>query len=357
MPPPEVWGPAVWTLFHTLAEKINVNAYPVVFPSLFNMIIKICKFLPCPECSSDASIFLAKVKASDLKTKESLKYMLCIFHNTVNAKKRKPIFHYSNIGVYGKYNLIRVINNFISQYQTKGNMKLLTESFQRQFIIKDFKNWFQKTIKAFSGPVSVPTPLPQVIAEEPVTSQEPITEESVLVEPVTNVEEQEITVSNVVEPAIEDSISEPIEEPITCEEPIEESVTCEMPIANEEPIADIEEPIEVQEQEIMVSNIEEPAIEDSMSEPIEEPITSVEEPLEVQEQEIMVSNIEEPAIEDSISDPIEEPITSVEEPITNEEEQLSIEEDISEVNDAILDTNIETIQVSKKKNKKNKNKK
>jgi hypothetical protein len=41
MPPPEVWGPAVWTLFHTLAEKINVNAYPAVFPSLFNMIIKI----------------------------------------------------------------------------------------------------------------------------------------------------------------------------------------------------------------------------------------------------------------------------------------------------------------------------
>jgi hypothetical protein len=291
MPPPEVWGPAVWTLFHTLAEKINVNAYPVVFPSLFNMIIKISKFLPCPECSSDASIFLAKVKASDLKTKDSLKAMLCVFHNTVNAKKRKPIFNYSNIGVYRKYNLIRVINNFISQYQTKGNMKLLTESFQRQFIIKDFKNWFQKTIKAFYGPVSVPTPLPVAIVEEP----------------------------------IEESVIEPVEEPA------------------------IEEP---------VSNIEEPAIEDSISDPISEPITSVEEPIEVQEQEVMVSNIEEPAIEDSISEPLEEPVSDpLEEPVSNEEEQLSIEEDISDVNDVILDTNIETIQVSKKKNKKNKNKK
>jgi len=294
MPPPEVWGPAVWTLFHTLAEKINVNAYPAVFPSLFNTIIKISKYLPCPECASDASNFLAKVKASELQTKESLKALLCVFHNTVNAKKRKPIFHYSNIGVYGKYNLIRVINNFISQYQTKGNMKLLTESFQRQFIIKDFKNWFQKTIKAFYGPVSVPTPLPTAIVEEPI-------EESVI-EPVSNIEE----------PAIEEP----------------------------------------------VSNIEEPAIEDSISDPLEEPVTSVEEPIEVQEQEIMVSNIVEPAIEDSISDPLEEPVSDpLEEPITNEEEQLSIEEDISDVNDVILDTNIETIQVSKKKNKKNKNKK
>ena len=23
MPPPEVWGPAVWNLFHTLCEQLN----------------------------------------------------------------------------------------------------------------------------------------------------------------------------------------------------------------------------------------------------------------------------------------------------------------------------------------------
>jgi hypothetical protein len=326
MPPPEVWGPAVWTLFHTLAEKINVNAYPAVFPSLFNMIIKISKFLPCPECSNDASIFLAKVKVSELKTKESLKAMLCIFHNTVNAKKRKPIFSYSNIGVYGKYNLIRVINNFISQYQTKGNMKLLTESFQRQFIIKDFKNWFLKTIKAFYGPVSIPTPLPDAIVEEavsePVTSvEEPVTS---LEEPI-EVQEQEIPVSNIEEPAIEDSISEPVEESVS----------------------NMEEPIEVQQQEIHVSNIKEPIEVQEQ----EIPVSNIEEPIEVQEQEIPVSNIEEPTIEDSISEPVEEPIIS-----SSSEEQASVEEDISEINDVILDTNIETTQVSKKKNKKNKNK-
>ena len=198
MPPPEVWGPAVWTLFHTLAEKINVNAYPVVFPSLFNMIVKISKYLPCPECSNDASIFLAKVRVSDLKTKDSLKALLCVFHNTVNAKKRKPIFHYSNIGIYGKYNLIKVINNFISHYQTKGNMKLLTESFQRQFVVNDFKNWFQSVIKAFCGPVSVPTPLSEANNEEELVTSVKEEKENIFEEFVSNVEKPVLeTVKNV----------------------------------------------------------------------------------------------------------------------------------------------------------------
>jgi hypothetical protein len=352
MPPPEVWGPAVWTLFHTLAEKINVNAYPVVFPSLFNMIVKICRYLPCPECSSDASKFLAKVKVSDLKSKESLKAMLCVFHNTVNAKKRKPIFHYSNIGIYGKYNLIWVINNFISKYQTKGNMKLLTESFQRQFVINNFKVWFQRFYKAFAEvPAVVEEPVTHV--EEPVTHveehvthveehvthveehvthveehvthvEEPIDkpqeEESFSVtieEPAIHIEEEpidqpqeEVTISNIEEPAIEDSLSDPIEEPV-----LEESLTA---------------PIEKQE-EVAISNIEELAIEDSLSDPIEE-----------QQEEVAISNIEEPAIEDSLSDPIEEPVTLVEEEVTLEEP---------------LDSAYTSVNKKSKKNKNKKNKK
>ena len=45
MSPPEVWGPAVWTLFHTLIEKMNPNAYPYVIGSMFTMFTRICKFL------------------------------------------------------------------------------------------------------------------------------------------------------------------------------------------------------------------------------------------------------------------------------------------------------------------------
>jgi hypothetical protein len=161
MSPPEVWGPAVWTLFHTLAEKVREDVYPIVLPNLFNIIVRICKFLPCPECSNDASNFLAKVKISDMKNKTQFKNQFYLFHNWVNAKKRKPLFNYNNLSNYSRYNLINVVNNFVSRYQTKGNMKLLTESFQRQFIIKDFKSFITGSIKAFIPPINVPKPLPQ----------------------------------------------------------------------------------------------------------------------------------------------------------------------------------------------------
>jgi len=343
MPPPEVWGPAVWLLFHTLAEKINVNAYPVVFPSLFNMIIQISKNLPCPECASDASNFLARVKVSDLKSKENLKGMLYVFHNMVNAKKRKPIFHYSNIGFYGKYNLIKVINNFISQYQTKGNMKLLTESFQRQFVINNFKVWFQKFYKAFVQPISVPAVVEETPKDEPL---------------------EELTISNVEECVLEDSLSEPIEEERVLEEPLEElkiSNVEEEPVlqdeSHSEPIEEDmkhveEEPVlEEPQEEVTILNIEEPVLEDSLSEPIEEDVKHVEEDmkhveeervLEEPQEQVTISNIEEPVLEDSLSEPIEEAVARL--------------EDYEESPDSSTHEESSTSKKSKK-SKKNKNKK
>lgn len=152
MSPPEVWGPAIWNLFHTLIERVNENAYPKVSKPLFNIIVRICKFLPCPECSNDASLFLSKLNIMNIKTKQELKNTFYLFHNYVNAKKRKPLFNYANMNIYKKYKLLQVINNFILAYNTKGNMKLLAESFQRQLIIKDFKSWFSSFFWAFITP-------------------------------------------------------------------------------------------------------------------------------------------------------------------------------------------------------------
>ena len=136
MSPPEVWGPAVWRFFHSMCEKINDEAI-ILFPQMFKIFVRICKYLPCPDCSMSSSKFLAKIKISDLKNKSQLKNTIYLFHNWVNVKKRKPLFNYAHIEIYKNYNLINVINNFIINYQTKGNMKLLTESFQRQIIIRD----------------------------------------------------------------------------------------------------------------------------------------------------------------------------------------------------------------------------
>jgi hypothetical protein len=150
MSPPEVWGPPIWTLFHVLAEKINEHAYPFFMSQLFQVIKMICSALPCPECTQDATIFLSKIKLQDLKTKNDFKNMIYIFHNHVNVKKRKHLYNYSNLEIYKKYNIIHVFNRFISVYHTRGNMNLLAESFRRQLIVKNVKNWFSNNIRIFA---------------------------------------------------------------------------------------------------------------------------------------------------------------------------------------------------------------
>jgi len=144
MSPPEVWGPPTWIFFHTLIEKLNTKSYPFFANQIFSIIYRICKNLPCPTCSKDSTFFLSKIKLKDYKTKEEFKNLFYLFHNWVNNKKKKPLFNYAYIDQYSKLNLGIVLNNFISVYNTKGNMKLLTDSFQRIFIIKDLLIWLKK---------------------------------------------------------------------------------------------------------------------------------------------------------------------------------------------------------------------
>ena len=154
MSPPEIWGPPVWTFFHTLAEKINEDYFHTIKFSLFFIIKRICNFLPCPECSQHASRFLARINVQAIKDKNQFKQMLHLFHNTVNKRKRKPLFAFENTNKYKNYNLGATFNNFIKVYHTKGNMNLLAESFQRSLLIKDLKKWIM-TNHAFFKPSKI----------------------------------------------------------------------------------------------------------------------------------------------------------------------------------------------------------
>jgi len=248
MSPPEVWGPAVWTLFHTLTEKVNEHAYPFIKHQLFGQIRRICGFLPCPECSADATNFLVKININDLKTKVDFRNTFYLFHNMVNAKKRKPLFNYSNISSYNSYNIVHVVNNFISKYNTKGNMKLIAESFQRKIVLGEFKSWFIKTILAFTPPQNVPSPISlvtneslsqEVVVEEPIVVEEVVTEEPIVTEEVLTEEvitEEPIVVEEVVaeEPIVEEVVTE---EPLVVEVVVEEVVT-EEPIVVEEVVTE-----------------------------------------------------------------------------------------------------------------------
>lgn len=149
MPAPTIWGPPTWTLLHTLVEKIHDEDFNKLMPQMFGLIKRVCAYLPCPDCSQHATHFLAKLKPDQISTKLDLKNTLYLFHNMVNARKKKSLFNYANINVYQNFNIINVFNNFVSVYNTKGNMKLLTESFQRALIIKDLKRWLVANHNSF----------------------------------------------------------------------------------------------------------------------------------------------------------------------------------------------------------------
>lgn len=159
MSPPEIWGPPIWAFFHTLAEKVNEDYFLNIKNSMFFIIKRICKFLPCPDCSQHASIFLAKIDINKIKNKLDFKNMLYVFHNTVNKRKKKLLFSYVKLDTYKNYNIGLVFNHFMSVYHTNGNMNLIAESFQRKLLIKDLKDWLIKNhhfFKSNKKPIQIP---------------------------------------------------------------------------------------------------------------------------------------------------------------------------------------------------------
>ena len=276
MPAPEIWGPAVWNLFHTLIEQLNENAFQIIAPQMYEQFVRICKFLPCPDCASDATNFLAKVNfKNNIKSKVEFRNTFYLFHNWVNARKRKPLFNYGNIAIYSKYNIIVVINKFLSVYHTKGNMKMLNESFKRSLIVSTFRSWFTAVIGAFMPAPSNPTPT--LVVEESPTESPTITEENAAIleeskenvvieehiveEPVIQEEVKEPIIQEVKEPVIQEEVKEPViqeevkepvieeevkeepviqeevkEEPVIQEEVVEEVLTLEKPIDEEDEI-------------------------------------------------------------------------------------------------------------------------
>jgi hypothetical protein len=149
MPSPEIWGPPTWIFFHTLVAKVNEKHYPKLKQTMFNVISLISRNLPCPTCAREASFFISKINPDKLETKQDFINLIYLFHNWVNKKKKKPLFDSTNLNNYNNFNIYSTFNNFARVYHTKGNMQLLTESFQRNIALKELKSWIRVYGKAF----------------------------------------------------------------------------------------------------------------------------------------------------------------------------------------------------------------
>ena len=148
---PSHWGPPIWALFHTMAEKVKEESFQLIGPQLFNLIKQICQNLPCPDCANHATAFLNKVNVKTIQTKTNFKMMLCVFHNSVNKRKDKPVFNLIDLEKYAGYRLPEVFQIFAQTYNKKlGNLKLMSESMARTRTLMYISDWFKQNHTHFN---------------------------------------------------------------------------------------------------------------------------------------------------------------------------------------------------------------
>lgn len=147
---PSYWGPSTWIFMHTLAAKIKEESFPFVGPKLIMVLIQICNNLPCPDCAQHAKQFWIKVKTSNIKNKTDLINLLFVFHNMVNKRKQIPLFKYENLQYYETRNVIETYNTFARNFNTKGNMNLINESFHRNRMLASLRTWLMGNLNHFN---------------------------------------------------------------------------------------------------------------------------------------------------------------------------------------------------------------
>ena len=110
----EFWGPSIWYVFHTLAEKLKPDCDDEVQTILYHF-KQVCDNLPCPSCTAHAIETLHNAKLDKIKTRNNLKLFFSEFHNMVNKRLNKPTFSMDECDkLYSRANTIKIVNNFIA---------------------------------------------------------------------------------------------------------------------------------------------------------------------------------------------------------------------------------------------------
>lgn len=150
---PGIWGNHIWTLFHTLAEKISPESFLIVGNDLIDIVIKICGNLPCPTCSEHALYYISKNKFNTtyITSKEQFRLALFNFHNYVNNEKRYQQFSIDELsGRYANLNTISVIQNFMTVFKDKHfSINMISNDFHRNRIVTQLTQWFKENIRLF----------------------------------------------------------------------------------------------------------------------------------------------------------------------------------------------------------------
>jgi len=138
-----IWAKPTWDFFHSFAAKISEEFYSKNQSSSLNLIVSICKVLPCPHCQEHAAKFFTKQRLVQTKTKAQLINLLLAFHNDVNRRTGKALMTLADLKKYENSHFINMRKQFIyifSKYKgTLGGG--LSDTMGRRAMITQVTNW------------------------------------------------------------------------------------------------------------------------------------------------------------------------------------------------------------------------
>lgn len=142
-PTNEAWGPILWGILHSLAEKYNKlvsTLYKKEEELYWTNLIKLTEtILPCKDCRNHYKDYLSNKKIN-LKEPDFVRLFFYNLHNDINLRNDKPLFDYSNLNItYKDTN----INYLVKQFE-----KILDIVFQyNEVSLVSWKKWYSNYIK------------------------------------------------------------------------------------------------------------------------------------------------------------------------------------------------------------------
>jgi len=121
--PPEVypdaseWGPLLWTVLHSIAERVGSPSFPQYAEderrALIKMIKQLEKVIPCPSCREHYEVYLREhplekplKELGHSELKEYIKTWFWELHNWVNESLQHPIYDFAGLTAqYGRTDL------------------------------------------------------------------------------------------------------------------------------------------------------------------------------------------------------------------------------------------------------------
>lgn len=98
MESPQIWGPHLWIILHSLAERIKGNSQEE--RRLWSGLLSNLRFtLPCPQCKKHYSEYYASNKISE---NSEIRLWLYNLHNQVNIQTGKECIPVEELSVYSK---------------------------------------------------------------------------------------------------------------------------------------------------------------------------------------------------------------------------------------------------------------